>query len=381
MTDSSATRPTVVVIGGGYGGANVAKALDDVADVVLVEPKDAFQHNVAALRALADPAWLPQIFLPYGGLLARGRVVPDRAVKVEPGEVTLASGEVIAADYIVLATGSTYPFPAKSDHPVTAAAHEQYRAAHDALAAAGRVLLIGAGAVGIELAGEIKARWPAKQVTLLDAADDVLGARFRPDLKAELRRQLAGLGVEVLLSSPLREPPAVPAGEPGEFTVVTEAGRKITADLWFRCYGVSPVSDYLAGELAVARGADGFVAVTPYLQVTGQERVFALGDVADADRKMAGIAGRQALVVAGNIRALITGGELTAYQPAEPSIVVPIGPAGGAGQRAGAAELLSAEYTSQAKGRDMFVGRYAELFGVRGPAAEQAEQVPAGGDR
>ena len=136
MTDSSATRPTVVVIGGGYGGANVAKALDDVADVVLVEPKDAFQHNVAALRALADPAWLPRIFLPYGGLLARGRVVPDRAVKVEPGEVTLASGEVIAADYIVLATGSTYPFPAKSDHPVTADAHEQYRAAHEALAAA-----------------------------------------------------------------------------------------------------------------------------------------------------------------------------------------------------------------------------------------------------
>src|ERR1700722_12518940 len=168
MTVPEGKQPTVVVVGGGYGGVNVAKALDDVAQVVLVEPKDAFQHNVAALRALADPAWLPQIFLPYGRLLARGRVVADRAVKVEPGQVTLASGEQLAADYIVLATGSTYPFPAKSDEPVTAAAHEQYRAAHDALAAAGRVLLIGAGAVGIELAGEIKATWPGKQVTLLD---------------------------------------------------------------------------------------------------------------------------------------------------------------------------------------------------------------------
>jgi apoptosis-inducing factor 2 len=370
MTMPSSGAPTVVVIGGGYAGANVAKALDDVADVVLVEPKDAFQHNVAALRALADPAWLPQIFLPYGGLLARGKVVADRAVKVEPGAVTLASGEELAADYIVLATGSTYPFPAKSDHPAAAVAHEQYRAAHDALAAAGRVLLIGAGAVGIELAGEIKAAWPAKQVTLLDAADDILGARFRPDLKAELRRQLEALEVEVLTASPLRQPPPVPAGEPGEFTVVTEAGREIAADLWFRCYGVSPVSDYLAGELAVARGADGFVAVTPYLQVTGQERVFALGDVADADHKMAGIAGRQAQVVAANIKALIAGGELTAYEPNAPSIVVPVGPDGGSGQRAGAEELLSAEFVSNAKGRDMFVGRYAELFGTG--AAEQA---------
>ena len=72
-------KPTVVVVGGGYGGITVAKALDDTSDVVLVEPKDAFMHNVAALRALVDPTWLPRIFMPYQGLLARGRVVRDRA--------------------------------------------------------------------------------------------------------------------------------------------------------------------------------------------------------------------------------------------------------------------------------------------------------------
>lgn len=33
--------------------------------------------------------------------------------------------------------------------------------------------------------GEIKAVWPGKQVTLVDVADDVLGERYRPDLKAE----------------------------------------------------------------------------------------------------------------------------------------------------------------------------------------------------
>jgi NADH dehydrogenase FAD-containing subunit len=372
MTVPSPARPAVVVIGGGYGGVNVAKAVDDVADVVLVEPKDAFQHNVAALRALARPEWLPLIFLPYGRLLTRGRVVRDRAVKVEPGRVTLASGEDIAADYIVLATGSAYPFPAKSDIEATGAAHEQYRAAHEALAAAGRVLLIGAGAVGIELAGEITAAWPGKHVTLLDAADDILGTRFRPDLKAELRRQLAALGVEVLTSSPLRRPPAAEPGVPGEFTVVTEAGREVTADIWFRCYGVSPVSDYLAGDLAQARGADGFVAVTPDLRVAGQDRVFALGDVADADHKMAGLAGRQAQVVAANLRALIAGGDLVRYEPTAPSIIVPVGPAGGAGQRAGVDELISAEAVAQAKGRDMFVGRYAELFGLGDGPGEQA---------
>jgi apoptosis-inducing factor 2 len=367
MSMPSPARPAVVVIGGGYGGINVAKSLDDVADVVLVEPKDAFVHNVAALRALADPSWLPRIFFPYDGLLARGRVVRDRAVKVEPGRVALGSGEEIEADYVVLATGSDYPFPAKSDLDATPAAHDKFRAASAALEAASRVLLIGAGPVGIELAGEISAAWPDKHITLLDAADDVLGARFRPDLKAELRRQLTDIGVELLLSSPLRENPPTMPGELGEFTVETRDGANVSADIWFRCYGVSPVSDYLAGELATARQTDGFVTVTPYLQVAGQDRVFALGDVAAADHKMAGIAGRQAQVVVANIRALMAGdAPLTEYQPLAPGIIIPIGPDGGSGQRPDTAELVAPEVVAQLKGRDMMVDRFATMFG---PAA------------
>jgi NADH dehydrogenase FAD-containing subunit len=369
MNMPSPAKPTVVVVGGGYGGINVAKALDDVADVILVEPKDAFVHNVAALRALADPSWLPKIFLPYDGLLAHGRVARDRAVKVDAGRVTLSSGDEIAADYIVLATGSDYPFPAKSDVDGSAAAHDKFRAAHAALDAAGRVLLIGAGPVGIELAGEIKAVWPDKHVTLLDAADDVLGERFRPDLKAELRRQLADIGVEVLLSSPLRQAPPTAPGELGEFTAVTRSGHEVSADVWFRCYGVSPVSDYLAGELATARQPDGFVTVTPQLQVTGQDRVFAVGDVSDADHKMAGIAGRQAQVVADNIRALIAGeAGLTSYQPSAPGIIVPVGPEGGSGQRPDTEELVGSDVVAQLKGRDMMVDRFATLLGITPPA-------------
>lgn len=376
MSKPSLARKTVVIIGGGYGGITAAKSLDDVADVVLVEPKEDFVHNVAALRALVDPSWLPRTYLPYDGLLAAGRVVHDRAVKVDAGLVTLGSGAEIEAHYIVLATGSAYPFPAKSDVDSTAAAHGKVRAAFAALAAASRVLLLGAGPVGIELAGEVKAAWPGKHVTLLDLADDVLGERFRPELKAELRRQLTEIGVELRLSSPLEAwPPSAP-GELRTFTVVTESGASVTADIWFRCFGVTPVSDYLAGELAGARQPDGFVAVTPYLQVPGQDRVFAVGDVSAADHKMAGAATRQAQLVADNIRALITGdGELTAYQPALPAIIVPIGPEGGSGQRPGLDDLVSREVVAQAKGRDLMVDRFAALLGVAPQASEEARSA------
>jgi apoptosis-inducing factor 2 len=266
MTErSQAGRPTVVVVGGGYGGIAVAKALDETSDVVLVEPKDAFMHNIAALRALVDPSWLPRIFLPYDRLLTNGRVVRDRAVVVDPHRVVTASGQEIFADYVVLATGSRYPFPAKTDLVDTHHAQEQVRRAHKALARADRVLLVGAGPVGIELAGEIRHVWPEKSIVLLDVADEILGGPHMPELKAELRRQLIEARVELILGSPLRAAPPPPPGELGTFTLTTEAGTEIIADIWFRCYGVVPSSDYLGDALALARRSDGFIEVGPTL--------------------------------------------------------------------------------------------------------------------
>jgi NADH dehydrogenase FAD-containing subunit len=358
----SATR--VVIVGGGYGGVNLAKALDEDFDVVLVDRKEAFSHNVAALRGLVDPTWLPNLFFPYASLLERGEFVQGRAVEVEPGRVTLESGRVIEADYVVIATGSTYPFPAKVDTIGIADTHARYEAAHVALAAADRVMLLGAGPVGLELAGEIAAVWPDKHITLVDAADDVLSGPFKQELRDELRRQLDALGVEVVLGSPLAVLPATEPGELGAFTVETTDGRTVTADLWYKAFGVTPVTDHLTGDLHAARRDDGFIETGPTLQVAGHQNVFALGDASSIDTNMAGRAGRQAQLVAANIRALEAGTTLEQYEPLPPVILIPLGPTGGAGQLPGSDEIAGADVASQLKGTHMMVDNYAALFGI-----------------
>jgi NADH dehydrogenase FAD-containing subunit len=362
--DQAGSRPTVAVVGGGYGGVAAAKALDETMDVVLVEPRDAFMHNIAALRALVDPSWLPKIFFPYDKLLAHGRVVADRAALVEPGRVVTASGEEIRADYVVLATGSSYAFPAKTDKVHTEEAHDQVRAANRALSEADRVLLLGAGPVGIELAGEIAHVWPEKSIVLLDVAGEILGGPFKPELKAELRRQLTEIDVDMVLGSPLTNLPPTAPGELGAFTVTTEEGTEVSADIWFRCFGVVPNSDYLGEALQGARQPDGFVQVEPTLQVVGQTTVFALGDLSTADAKMAAFAGREAETVAANITALANGDEPTAYQPMGTGIAIPIGPQGGAGQFPGQDEIVGADVISNVKGRDMMIDPFQELFGL-----------------
>ena len=43
----------VTIVGGGYGGITIAKALDDVAEVVLVEQKDTFVNHAESSPTIA----------------------------------------------------------------------------------------------------------------------------------------------------------------------------------------------------------------------------------------------------------------------------------------------------------------------------------------
>jgi NADH dehydrogenase FAD-containing subunit len=355
---------TVVIVGGGYGGIAVAKALDKHAMVTLVEPKDAFVHNIAALRSVVQPDFLPRMFLPYDRLLERGQVLRDRAVRVDGQTVELASGTRLTPDYIVLATGSSYPFPAKSDRVVTTEAIDRYQAAHDDLKRASRVMLLGAGAVGLEFAGEIAAAWPDKDVVLIDLAPDILPGPYDSRLREEVNRQLDEIGIRRIMGSPLVQLPRVPAGELSTFTVNTTDGVAIEADIWFRCYGIAPQTDYVSGDLLAARTSDGYLEVTPELRVVGFENVYALGDISAIDVNKAGVAGRQAAVVAKNIQALLEGSaELATYAPSRPVIILPLGPTGGSGQLPDG-EIASSELISKIKGQHMMIDRYVEMLNL-----------------
>ncbi len=89
--------------------------------------------------------------------------------------------------------------------------------------------------------------------------------------------------------------------------------------------------------------------------------MFALGDVSDADRDMAGIATQQAGVVAANIGALISGdGQLTSWDEFPPLIAIPLGPEGGAGFVGDG--VADAATIAELKGRHMIIDNYASLF-------------------
>jgi NADH dehydrogenase FAD-containing subunit len=361
---------TIAIIGGGYGGSAVAKALDAEADVFLIDPKDAFVHSAGSLRALVQPDWAGNIFFPFNTLLARGTVLRDRAASVDPGGVTLASGRRVEADYLVLATGSSYTYPAKPTAVSVGEALDNLRRTHKELVGAERVLIAGAGPVGLELAGEIKEVWPRKQVTVVDPAEQLL-AGFRSDMREDLHRQLDELDIRLRMGTRLTAPPTTEPGQAGTFTVTTTDGNEIAADIWFRAHGVRVNSDYLADGRLTTRTPQGRVLVTENLTLHGHDHVYAIGDITDVpEAKMALYAMPHAEVVAQNITAQLRGEQPSAvYRPApDPVILLPLGPRRGVGQLptpdgpVAAPAATVAEY----KGVDLGIGTFAELFGIAG---------------
>ena len=356
----------VAIVGGGNAGAELAKKMQDVAEVTLIEPRSHFVHAPATIRAVVDPAILDDALLPYANLMKTGRVVQAKATSVDAEGVILEDGSRVEADYVVVTTGSTYAAPFK---PIGADLDGMRAASsntHAMLKAAEKVVIVGAGAVGVELAGEIAHAMPGKSITLV-ASGAALFAEKGPKLGASLQRKLSDLGVRVILGQ--RAEGLERTDAPFSGPVTLSNGDILEADIVFPVIGARPVTPVLDGLPDMAHAADGRVKVDRWMRPSSLPNVFAAGDAVDAGDDMTIVAStRQVPWLAKTLTALINGKEIEnqkAYVPwGKAPILLPLGP------KKGSSFLMVATVgdflTSLIKGKDLFRSRYRKMFGIGG---------------
>jgi NADH dehydrogenase len=174
------TRPHVVILGGGFGGLNVAKGLKGApVDVTVV---DRHNHHLfqPMLYQVATAALSPgDIASPIRSILRRRRnveVLLDEAVAVDTAarQVRLASGATLTYDYLAVATGANHSY---FGHDEWAPFAPGLKTIEDALEIRRRILLafeyaemepdpvarqaylnfviVGGGPTGVELAGAL----------------------------------------------------------------------------------------------------------------------------------------------------------------------------------------------------------------------------------
>jgi len=323
----------VVIVGGGYAGVTLAKQLDAAFDVVLVERKDRFYHNVGAMRAYADASMYQDLLIPYDRLLGRGQVVFDEVVSVVTGEARTSGGSRIDADVIVVATGSRHVMPFKNSFRESAEFMAEAERMSARLAAAERVVIFGDGPVAVELAGEVIWRYPKKRVQLVGAGEGLLPGAGNPRLGEKLLGMLRGRGVEVLLGQ--KEEP-------------------FASDLQIQAFG---------GEIsAPCLGAAGRVTVDGHFRVAGMAGVYAIGDAADCgDPPLTFLARRQATYLGRYLQSPKLGPYKSASRTA---MSVPLGPELGATQLPlPGLPVFGSWVTSRLKGRNLFVEKNWALLG------------------
>jgi len=358
----------VIVVGGGYAGTALSRALDKVADVQLIEARDRFVHNVAAIRSVVDPSLLDRIMIPYDRLLQRGRVRQGTVTGVSERGVTLADGERIEGDIVVVATGSRYASPFKPQGDSTQAFADELRLAHAQLESMNTVAIVGGGAVGVELAGEISTAYPGKAVTLVSGTPALMHG-YSGKLSESLAAQLRSRGVSLRLNT--RVDPLVSHDRP----FVGSWGKDMDGaamQLVIPAMGAKPMTTVLMQVPGVSQDGQGRVVLDAWLRPLNTRNIFALGDVAATGDPMTIVAiTRQVPWLAKTIGALLAGRALATLPPYKPwpmrGILVPLGPHGGASVlpllRNGV--NVGKWATARIKGRELFVPRYLKEFGYQ----------------
>jgi len=299
-------RKQVVVIGGGFGGLAVTRALArEPVQVTLVDRRN--HHLFQPLLYQVAMAGLSpaEIAVPIRSVLRRqknARVLLADAVRIDtPGrQVILAEAPPLAYDFLVVATGAVTSYFGHEDWRDVAPGLKDIE---DAVEIRRRVLMafeaaerepdpeakrrhltfvvIGGGPTGVELAGAIaelasyvlardfRAIHPEDtRVLLLEGGERILNA-FSTQLSDRALRSLAGMGVEVRTGANVTQI---------DHDGILLGGERIEAGtvLWAAGVAAAP----LPANLAAPLDRSGRIVVERDCSLPGHPEIFCVGDAA-----------------------------------------------------------------------------------------------------
>ena len=355
---AGATRPTVVIVGAGFGGLRAVRSLGDApVDLVLVD-----RHNYHLFQPLlyqvATAGLEPeQIARPVRAVLRRQRNLEFRMTEVtglDPdGKRLVTTDGPIAYDYLILAVGGEtnyfglegvvrHGFGLKDipeairirNHVLHAFERAMLESDAERRRAWLTFVVVGGGPTGVEMAGALSElirlvlvkdypRLNVKdvRVLLLEATDRLLGpmpARLREAAAETLWRKKH---VEVRFGATVADYDGA--------RVTLKSGEVIPARTLIWAAGVQAVS--LTARLGLPTVRQGRVAVTPTLAVPEHPDIYVIGDAAYLEvdgaplPMMAPVAIQMARTAAANIRRRLAGQPPVPFDYRDPGSLATIG--------------------------------------------------------
>lgn len=364
-------RPHIVILGAGFGGVYTAKKLISKVkageiDITIINRTNYFLftpllHEVAtgslSPNSVAEP--LREVFAGTGVNIVQGEV---RSINPSEKIVNLHS-HIIEYDYLVLATGAStnyydisgaerFALPLKDLYDATHIRTKIIDAFEEAIlipdqakrSARLSFAIVGGGATGVEVAGELAefvhsmvkryfshtnaCTHEDTSISLIHTGNELL-EHFNHSLRQSALKRLADNGVRVMLGSTVTSVTKDSLHLSGNISLPT------STVIWTA--GVKPNIPHFDGTVQQLVG--GRLVVNEYFNLLGDDRIFALGDVAGYENTdpvsgvgnskllpmLAQVAEGQAKIVATNILASISGKKLKSFKYNSKGSMVSVG--------------------------------------------------------
>jgi NADH:ubiquinone reductase (H+-translocating) len=292
--------PHVVICGAGFGGLSAIKRLVRAGMRVTLVDGHLYSTFQPLLYQVATGGLNPgDVAYPAGGFVRRYGAIYRHGelatIDSASRTIKLTNGLEFGYDYLILATGvsaSYYGIKGAAEHTFGLYTRTDAIVLRDHLMAGYErlsvdsgdltVTVVGGGATGVELAGTLAelrrnvlgATFPdvdpsRVHVRLVETASSLLGP-FHPKLREYAGEQLVRRGVDISLNTRI--------AEVTQDQVLVADGENLASDVTVWAAGVA-ASQAVAGW-GLPQGKAGRIVVGPDLRVQGQDRIFAIGDVA-----------------------------------------------------------------------------------------------------
>jgi NADH dehydrogenase FAD-containing subunit len=247
-------KEKVVVIGHGWAGRSFCQTINTRKyDVTVI----ADQPFVDTTKLISD---YKNAQAPYTQILRRCTHV-NKAKQ----ELQMEYGPSVKYDHLVLATGTevnTFGVPGVTKYGITLKSLKDAELFWKKIPSTTALNIVGAGAVGIELAMEVRKRSNIP-IRIFEATDTIL-LPYSQAARNIVENQLQQADITLHTKTPVKEVLA---------TGVTSGTLHFEGDTTVWCTGIK--APYLVNNIA-----DGRLNVTPFLQAKGQQNIYAIGDIA-----------------------------------------------------------------------------------------------------
>lgn len=359
FTRSAASISTnILIVGGSYAGLSALVALKNQLKlrndaqkvyVTLIEPKAGLLNILGVPRAIVDTDFARTQYVPFQDLhdIPFDRIVTDDEYvirnlgeHIQPEnnsfiDITYVQGSVsklglhdaeyslnnssdvskLSFDYLVVAAGRNRSWPTSPLAYNLESYMKEMLNFKTNVEQCNTIGVVGAGAVGIEIAGDIKTRYPEKEVTLIHPHEKFPPEPLSDQFKDMVRSSLERAGVKVMTGSRVKQ-------ELPNKLLELRDGLTLPADFTYWCTSFQNNTSIFAGTFNEFVSPKNNIYVNEYLQLTHPEsathhdHVFCIGDMVEVPIiKSAGWALYMGRQVANNLTSLILDGKLVEEMP------------------------------------------------------------------